>query len=49
MRRSKGKRPLGIPRSRWVDDNNKINSKVWDGKAWTGLVWFRIRTGAGRL
>jgi hypothetical protein len=23
--------------------------KKWDGKAWTGLVWFRIRTGGGPL
>jgi len=34
----KGKRPLGIPKSRWEDDNYKINSKVWGGKAWTGLI-----------
>ena len=32
--RPKGKRPLGIPRGRWKDDNNNINYKVWDGKAW---------------
>jgi hypothetical protein len=49
VRRPKGKRPLGIPRRRWEDDNNKINSKMWDGTTWTGLVWFRIGTGAGRL
>jgi len=48
-RRPKGKRPFGIPRGRWVDDNNKINSKVWDGKLWAGSIWFRVGTGAGLL
>jgi hypothetical protein len=23
--------------------------KKWDGEAWTGLLWFRIGTGGGRL
>jgi hypothetical protein len=23
--------------------------KMWDGEAWTGLLWLRIETGGGRL
>jgi hypothetical protein len=23
--------------------------RKWDGKAWTGLIWFRIGTGGGHL
>jgi len=23
--------------------------RKWDGKAWTGLIWLRIRTGGGLL
>ena len=23
--------------------------KKWDGEAWTGLIWLRIRTGSGHL
>jgi hypothetical protein len=38
----KGKRPLGRPRRRWVD-NIRILEK-WDGVMWTGLVWLRIGT-----
>jgi hypothetical protein len=38
--------PLGIPRSRWVD-NIKIDFK--DGVVWTGLIWLRIGTGGGFL
>jgi len=47
--RPKGKRPLGIPRGRWEDNNIKINSNVWYEKARTGLILFRIATGAGLL
>jgi hypothetical protein len=32
-----GKRPLGRPRHRWVD-----NIKRQDGVVWTGLVWLKI-------
>jgi hypothetical protein len=34
-----GKRPLGRPRRRWV------NNIRMDGVMWTGLVWLRIGTG----
>jgi len=39
-----GKRPLGRPRRRWVD-----NIRRWDVGIWTGLGWSRIETGGGRL
>jgi hypothetical protein len=38
-----GKRPLGRPRSRWVDYITMDLREVW-----TGLIWLRIGTG-GRL
>jgi hypothetical protein len=37
-----GKRQLGRPRHRWVD-NFKIDPR------WTELIWLRIRTGGGLL
>jgi hypothetical protein len=37
---------LGGPRSRWVD-NIKLMLKKYDGRAWTGLMWPRIRTSDG--
>ena len=43
-----GKRPLGRPRLRWVD-NIKMISRRWDVGIWTGLGWPRIGTGGGRL
>lgn len=36
------------PRSRWVD-NIKLMLKKYDGRAWTGLMWPRIRTSDGLL
>ena len=43
-----GKRPLGRPRSRWVD-NIRMISRRWDVGIWTGLGRPRIETGGGRL
>jgi len=43
-----GRRPLGRPRRRWVDNSRKI-SRRWDVGMWTGLDWPRIETGDGRL
>jgi hypothetical protein len=45
-----GKRPLGIPRRRWVD-NIKIDLREigWDGMVWTGSIWLRIGTSGGLL
>jgi hypothetical protein len=43
-----GKRPLGRPRRRWVD-NIKIDLREigWDGV--DGLIWLRIGTSGGLL
>ena len=41
-----GKRPLGKPRRRWVDN---IRMDLQDVGRWTGLGWPRIGTGGGRL
>jgi hypothetical protein len=37
-----GKRPLGRPRRRWVD-NIKLDLRQigWDGMVWIGLIWLR--------
>ena len=43
-----GKRPLGRPRHRWVDNIRMDLQEVGLG-VWTGLGWPRIRTGGGHL
>jgi hypothetical protein len=43
-----GKRPLGRPRHRRVDNILGWILERWDGMMWTGLVWLRIGTG-GKL
>ena len=43
-----GRRPLGRPRRRWVDNLRWI-SRRWDVGIWTGLGWPRIETVGGRL
>jgi hypothetical protein len=40
-----GKRPLGRPRHRWVDN---IKER-YDGVVWTGSIWLRIGTNGGLL
>jgi hypothetical protein len=42
-----GKRPLGRPRRRWVD-NIKMDLRQ-DGMEWIGLIWLRIGTSGGLL
>jgi hypothetical protein len=43
-----GKRPLGRPRRRWVNNIRMVLGEVgWD--MWTGLVWLRIGTGGELL
>jgi hypothetical protein len=42
-----GKRPLGRPRRRWVDNIKKDLRP--DGMVWTGSIWFRIGTNGGLL
>jgi hypothetical protein len=44
--KSEGKRPLGRPRRRWVDN---IRMERWDGEMWTALIWLRIGTGGQLL
>jgi hypothetical protein len=36
-----GRRPLGRPRHRWVD-NIRMDLGEWDGVMWTRFVWLRI-------
>jgi hypothetical protein len=43
-----GKRPLGRPRCRCVDNIGLI-CRRWDVGIWTGLGWPRIETGGGHL
>jgi hypothetical protein len=43
-----GKKPLGRPRNRWVD-NIRIILERWDGVMWTGLVWLRVGTGGEKV
>jgi hypothetical protein len=45
-----GKRPLGRPRRRWVD-NVKMDLREirWDVMGWIGSIWLRIRTSGGLL
>jgi hypothetical protein len=38
-----GKRPLGCPRRRWID-NIKMDLLVLESVLWTGLVWLWIGT-----
>jgi hypothetical protein len=42
-----GKRPLGRPRHRWVD-NIKMDLREI-GMVWTGSIWLRIKTSGGLL
>jgi hypothetical protein len=43
VRKPEGKRPLGRPRRRWID-NIKMDLLDIDWVLWTGLVWLRICT-----
>jgi hypothetical protein len=44
----KGKRPLGKPRCRWVD-NIKVDLRYEYEVVWTGLIWLRLGTSGGLL
>jgi hypothetical protein len=48
VRKAEGKRPLGRPRHRWVD-NIKMDLREigWDGMDWS--IWLRIGTSGGLL
>jgi hypothetical protein len=39
VEKPEGKRPLGRPRHRWLDNSKMFLSQ--DGVAWTELVWLR--------
>jgi hypothetical protein len=45
-----GKKPLGRPTRRWVD-NTKMDLREigWDGVEWIGWIWLRIGTSGGIL
>ena len=43
-----GKRTLGKPRRRWVN-NIRMDLQGWDVGMWSGLGWPRTGTGGGRL
>jgi hypothetical protein len=40
-----GKRLLGRPRCRWVDNMVDLVEVGWGGVDWIGLVWLRLGTG----
>ena len=48
MGKPEGRKPLGRPRRRWVDDITMV-SRWRDVGIWTELGWPRIETGGGRL
>jgi hypothetical protein len=43
-----GRRPLGRPRRRWLD-NIRMDLQKWNAVMWIGLVWLRIGTGGELL
>jgi hypothetical protein len=45
MEKPEGKRPLGIPKRRWVDNIRMKLGKVVIRMILAGLVWLRIGTG----
>jgi hypothetical protein len=50
VRKLEGKRPLGRPRRRWVDNIKIYLREVgWDGMVWTGSIWLRIGTSGGLM
>jgi hypothetical protein len=42
-----GKRPLGRPRPRFVDNIKMYLRERWNGVVWTGLMWLRIGANGG--
>jgi hypothetical protein len=46
--KTEGKKPLGRPRHRWVD-NIRMFLERWDGVMWTGFAWLMIGTGGELL
>ena len=48
MGKLEGKRPLGRPRPRWVD-NIRLDLQEVGWRAWTELIWIRTGTGGGHM
>jgi len=48
VEKPEGKRPLGRPGRRWMDNINIDPQKVGCG-VWTGSSWLRLGTGGGHL
>jgi hypothetical protein len=48
MGKADGKRPLGRPRRRWVNNIKWILERQ-DGMVWIGLTWLRIQIIGGLL
>ena len=46
VRKLEGRRPLGRPRRRWMDN---IRMDLQMVGIWTGLGWPRLETGGGHL
>jgi hypothetical protein len=45
-----GKRPLGTPRSGWVNNIKlDLRERGWDGMDWIGLICLRTGTSCGLL
>jgi hypothetical protein len=44
-----GKRPLGRPRRRWMDNIKMYLREREDGVVWIGLIWLRIGISRGLL
>jgi hypothetical protein len=45
-----GKKPLGSPRLRGVDNSKMDLRKIeWDGVDWIGLIWLKIGVSGGLL
>jgi hypothetical protein len=44
-----GKRPLGRPRRRWMDNIKMDLREIRWGMVWTGSNWLRIGTSGGLL
>jgi hypothetical protein len=43
MGKPEGKRPLGGPRRRWMDNIKMYLREIgWDCMGWIGLMWLRI-------
>jgi hypothetical protein len=50
MGKTEGKRPLGRPRHRWVDNIKMGRREIgWDGMVWIGLICLKIVTSGGLL